>query len=79
MDGQCASRAPTNPSYKGMAVQLCCDDVVRENGNLEKAESMRQECEENGYVAVSMRDDWKTVYGDGVTYVGTQEELAEAA
>ena len=62
-----------------MAVQLCCDDVERENGKPEKAEEMRQQCEENGYVAVSMRDDWKTVYGDGVTYVGTQEELAEAA
>ena len=22
---------------------------------------------ENGYIAVSMKDDWTTIYGDGVT------------
>ena len=37
------------------------------DGNLKKAESMRQSCEEYGWTAVSMRDDWTTIYGDGVT------------
>ena len=40
---------------------------------------MRAQCEELGYVAVSMRDDWLTIYGDGVTYLGGETELAEAA
>ena len=56
--------------YKAMAFQLCCDDTERESGNAEKAASMREDCEENGYVPISMRDDWTTIYGDGVTYSG---------
>ena len=71
--------ALTNPDYRSAAFQLCCDDVERENGKPEKAEEMRTQCEENGYVPVSMKDDWTTIYGEGVTYVGAEEELAEAA
>lgn len=72
--------ALSNPTYKSAAFQLCCDDLERENGNMEKAESMLKDCEENGYVPVSMRNDWKTIYGDGVTYIGAEDvELAEAA
>jgi hypothetical protein len=71
--------ALTNPNYKSAAFQLCCDDVERENGKPEKAEEMRAQCEENGYVPVSMKDDWSTIYGDDVVYVGAEEELAQAA
>ena len=46
---------------------LCCDDLVRENGNIEKANKMRKSCEENGYTAVSMKDDWTSIYGENVT------------
>ena len=28
---------------------------------------MRKSCEENGWTAVSMKDDGTTIYGDGVT------------
>ena len=55
-----------NP-YKAKAFMLCCDDTTRENGNIEKAEKMVKSCEENGYTAVSMKNDWKTIYGDNVT------------
>ena len=72
--------ALTNPTYKSKAFQLCCDDIERENGNLDKAAEMLAQCEEFGYVPVSMANDWTTIYGDGVTYVGAaEEELAEAA
>lgn len=57
----------SNNPYRSLAFQLCCDDLERENGNLEKAEKMVQSCEENGYIPVSMKNDWKTIYGDGVT------------
>ena len=40
---------------------------------------MLAQCQEFGYVPVSMKNDWTTIYGDGVTYVGAEEELAEAA
>ena len=32
---------------------------------------MRQNCKKYGWIPVSMRDDWKTIYGDGVTRKGT--------
>ena len=40
---------------------------------------MLEDCQKNGYVPVSMANDWKTIYGDGVTYIGAEEELAKAA
>jgi FMN phosphatase YigB (HAD superfamily) len=72
--------ALSNPTYKSAAFQLCCDDLARENGNTEKAEKMRDECKEYGYTAVSMKDDWKTIYGDSVTYKGAaKDDVAQAA
>lgn len=52
--------------YKSMAFSLCCDDVAREYGNLKKADKMSKQCQENGWVAVSMANDWKTIYGNDV-------------
>ena len=66
-DGAMANFTITNNPYKSGAYLLCCDDLTRENGNLEKAESIRKSCEENGWTAVSMKDDWTTIYGDGIT------------
>ena len=71
--------ALSNPAYASAAFQLCCDDLKRENGNEKKAQSMLEDCEKNGYVPVSMANDWKTIYGDNVTYRGAVEELAKAA
>ena len=71
--------ALSNPTYKSAAFQLCCDDLARENGNEKKAAEMLDDCKENGYVPVSMKNDWTTIYGDGVTYTGAQEEVAAAA
>lgn len=56
-----------NNKYKSAAYMLCCDDTERENGNLEKANKMYESCEKNGYTAISMKNDWKTIYGDNVT------------
>lgn len=67
-DAAMANYTITNNPYKSGAFLLCCDDLERENGNLEKAEKMRKSCEENGWTAVSMKNDWTTIYGDGVTY-----------
>lgn len=50
---------------------LCCDDLVRENGNEKKADDMYKMCAEHGWTAVSMKNDWTTIYGDGVTKVDT--------
>ena len=52
--------------YKALGFMLMCDDLEREYGNLQKAEKMRQGCEEYGWICVSMRDDWKTIYADTI-------------
>ena len=49
--------------YKAMAFSLLCDDLEDDLGNTAKADKMRADCEKNGWVPVSMRDDWKTIYG----------------
>ena len=72
-DAAMANFTITNNKYKSAAFMLCCDDTDRENGNIEKAEKMRKSCEDNGWTAVSMKNDWTTIYGDGVTYNGKAE------
>lgn len=54
-----------NP-YKALGFMLMCDDLEREYGNMQKAEKMRIASEKYGWVPVSMRDDWKTIYGDAI-------------
>lgn len=66
-DSAMANFTITNNKYKSLAFMLCCDDLVRENGNTSKADKMRDLCKENNWIPVSMRDDWTTIYGDGVT------------
>lgn len=66
-DAAMANYTITNNKYRSGAYLLCCDDLERENGNLTKAEKMRLSCEENGWTAVSMKNDWTTIYGDSVT------------
>lgn len=58
----------TNNKYPSLAFMLCCDDLDRENGNQKKADDMYKACEENGWVPVSMKNDWTTIYGENVVY-----------
>ena len=53
--------------YKSLAFFLLCDDVERELGNIEKADKSRKLADKNGWIPVSMRDDFKTIYGKNVT------------
>lgn len=52
--------------YKSAAFFVICDDLEREFGNTKKAESCIKLAKENGWTTISMRDDWKTIYGDNV-------------
>ena len=56
-----------NEKYKTAAFFVCCDDDVREFGSEEKAQKIYDLCEENGWIPISMKNDWLTVFGDGVT------------
>ncbi|MBE6015037.1 MAG: hypothetical protein E7241_06700 [Lachnospiraceae bacterium] len=66
-DSSMAKYVTKDNKYKSMAFMLCCDDLVRENGNTEAAEKMVKMCSENGWNAISMKNDWKTIYKEGVT------------
>lgn len=66
-DASMAMYTITNNPHKSLAFMLCCDDTVRENGDKAKAEKMANLCKQYGWVAVSMQDDWNTIYGDKVT------------
>ena len=56
-----------NTLHRTAAFFVCCDDDVRENGKAEKAQKMYDLCAENGWVPISMKNDWLTVFGDDVT------------
>ena len=67
-DSSMAEYTTSHNPHKSLAFMLCCDDTERENGNEEKAQKMYDLCEEFDWVPVSMKNDWTTIYGDGVTY-----------
>lgn len=54
-----------NP-YPCASFMVLCDDVERELGNLKKAEFCKKTADERGWNTISMRDEFKTIYGDNV-------------
>ena len=67
-DSSMAEYVTTNNEYPSLAFMLCCDDTERENGNVEKANKMFALCEQFDWIPVSMKNDWKTIYGEGVSH-----------
>ena len=49
------------------------DDTERENGNTAKADKMYELCQQYDWIPVSMKNDWTTIYGDGVVRKKTAE------
>ncbi|SFG68884.1 HAD family hydrolase [Oribacterium sp. WCC10] len=78
-DSSMAEYVISDNPYESLAFMLCCDDLQRENGNLEKAQKMYDLCAENGWVPVSMKNDWTTIYGDSVTKKNAANEEKTAA
>ena len=68
-DTSMANYVICNNRYRALAFMNCCDDTERENGDLAKAEKMYALCEQYGWIPVSMKNDWVTIYGDSVTYL----------
>ncbi len=56
----------SNRQRKGLAFCVLADDTQRENGNPSKAASIKERCAAAGWYTISMRDDWKTIYGEDV-------------
>ena len=66
-DASMAEYVTDDNPYLSVAFMLCCDDTERENGNEEKAKKMADMCAVYDWVPISMKNDWTTIYGDGVT------------
>ena len=71
-DSSMAAYVTSGNPYPSLAFMLCCDDTERENGSVEKADKMFDLCGTYGWIPVSMKNDWTTIYGDGVTYLPSQ-------
>jgi hypothetical protein len=48
---------------------LVADDDVRDHANLEEGARRQASWESAGYQIISMKNDFKTIYGDGVKKV----------
>ena len=68
-----------NP-YRSEAFMLIADDEERDYGNTEKTRELGKKWEESGYNVISMKDDFRTIYGDDVVKTGSfrwAEELKD--
>lgn len=74
--------AEGNPDHIGMGFFIVCDDTEREYGSDEKAAEYYEKVESQGWTAISMADDWKTIYADEVLKTGlpfAEQALPDAA
>ncbi len=58
--------AESNPHYKGMGMLVVADDTEREYGDTAKAEGIYQIVATENWTGISMKNDWSTIYGEGV-------------
>ena len=52
--------------YKSLSFFVICDDLERELGNENKANGCKKLADTNGWIQISMKNDFKTIYGDDV-------------
>lgn len=57
--------------HGGRAYMLLCDDTERDYGNLDTAAAFAETCRTLGFETVSMRDEFETIYKNGVTKART--------
>ena len=69
-----------NNRYRSAAFMLIADNETLDYGNTEKTTKLGETWKEDGYTVISMKDDWRTIYGDDVVKTGSfhwLEDLAE--
>ena len=59
----------SNPKYKTLAFMLIADDDVRDHANRDKALKLKEDWIKANYQVISMKDDFKTIYGENVVKV----------
>ena len=70
----------SNNAYRSAAFMLIADDETRDYGNEKKVQSLKKQWEDYGFNVISMKNDFRTIYGDNVVKTGSfhwAEELAE--
>ena len=65
-DASMVNYAINGNKHKALGFMLCSDDLEREYGNMEKAGKMYEDCGKYGWICISMKNDWKTIYGDNI-------------
>lgn len=53
--------------HGGRAYMLLCDDTERDYGDADEAAQFAEECAALGFETISTRDEFETLYGEGVT------------
>jgi len=75
--------AVQNNPFKSKAFVVINDDTEREWGDPDQASYLKSVCTEQGWDTISMRNDWKTIYGENVEKAaessGPEEEQKEAS
>ena len=56
----------SNPNYRTATFMLVADDAVRDYADLAEAARREARWRQNGYTVISMKNDFKTIYGEGV-------------
>ena len=74
-----ANYALQNKEHPGQAYMLLCDNTELDYGDPKVAEEFASKCDAAGYHTISMKDDWTTIYGEGVHKVEPQAEEVDAA
>ena len=59
----------SNKEHRTAAFMLIADDDARDHANRDKALALGEQWRANGYHVISMRDDFRTIYGDNVQKV----------
>ncbi len=59
----------SNQDHRSAAFMLIADDEDRDHANREKALTLGEKWRDAGYHVISMRNDFRTIYGDGVQKV----------
>ena len=59
----------SNKQYRTETFMLVADDNVRDHADLAEGARRQAIWEESGYTVISMKNDFKTIYGDGVEKV----------
>lgn len=59
----------SNKNHVSKSFMLVADDGDRDHAPVEKAPGLKEKWKAAGYQVVSMKDDFKTIYGDGVEKV----------